>query len=276
MSYIGNSDPGWRYGFIPSAVEWNAEWALKQDYDPSLTALVNLGVSRLIGNANGTVGGIAIGTGLLLSATGTLSATGILSLVAGAGISISGGNTIANSGIVSLVGGTNVSISGGNTIAAATSVVAGSGISISGGNTVANTGIVSLVAGIGISVSGSTVSATGNGGQVTLNATAAATITVTPTLGIENYKINGAAAGGTIPAIVLGVGSQLGQKMVLNISNGATGMSWPATFTGANYSTDLPAPTVTTTAGKRGTFIFILNVGTTVWDLEAINQGFSP
>lgn len=109
--------------------------------------------------------------------------------------------------------------------------------------------------------------------QGTTTATAAGTLTITGTAALGNILIDGPAAGGTVTIDMIGSGIAAGTEMLMNISQGATAATWA--FAGdVNYGA-VAAPTITATAGKRDILKWIRNIGT-VWDLAAINQGFSP
>ena len=40
---MSNNNPGWTYGFTPTAGQWNAEWATKQDWNAILDGLIAQG-----------------------------------------------------------------------------------------------------------------------------------------------------------------------------------------------------------------------------------------
>lgn len=84
-------------------------------------SITTSGTLNLKPATNAALGGVIVNTsaGLAVS-SGTVSNTGILSLVGGTGITISNGNTVVNAGINSLVAGSNVTITSGNTISVPT------------------------------------------------------------------------------------------------------------------------------------------------------------
>ncbi len=141
---------------------------------------------------------------------------------------------------------------------------------------------IPIGAGLGIN-SGSVVAVTGGGlnlnngtigahAQVTVNATAGANA-LTLAAPTTNLLINGPAAGGGV-TLTLPAAAFVDQRIIMNISQGATAATW--TFgAGFNFGTTVPTPTITAAAGKRDNMTLINNVGT-VFDFEAINQGFSP
>jgi hypothetical protein len=295
---MSHDNPGWTFGFVPSAAAWNAEFGFKADWALPIDVLVGLNQGYMIGNAGGAVVPIAIGAGLSLTPGGTLmsldavidSLSNDFTLVANeleltsvvtAGIfnfgSVSAtGRIISYSSIAYLTGNQNITISGDATGSGSTSISLTLGSVVAGGTT---GGAGSIVASVTYNNKGLVTGATSrpSGGQITLQATASSTITVTPTLGIEDYWIIGPASGGTVP-VTIGSASQLGQKIIMNISQGATPATWTFGTTGAgmNFSSSLPAPTITATANKRDNLVFIANEGTALWDFEAITQGFSP
>lgn len=159
----------------------------------------------------------------------------------------------------------------GSVSAAAASFLFGPNF-INSGGTLDLTGVVTA-AGDFLRINAGTIY---SGGQITLTATTGGTFTVTPTIGYENYFIKGPSAGGIV-TLALASSSGISQKIVMNISQGATAATWnfPTSGAGFNFSSSLPPPTITATAGKRDNLVFINNVGT-VFDFEAITQGFSP
>lgn len=40
---MSNSNPGWYYGYVPTAGIWNYQWSIKQDYSPILDTLIAQG-----------------------------------------------------------------------------------------------------------------------------------------------------------------------------------------------------------------------------------------
>jgi hypothetical protein len=295
---MSHNAPGWTYGYIPSAGEWNSWWAAKQDWTPSLDAVVNLNSGQIVGNAGSGVAGLSIGAGLSLTPSGTLVALdavvesfsndftlvgGELELTTlGAAGNFNSGSVSATGRIVNytsiayLTTNQNITFSGDATGSGGTAVALTLASVIAGG-TFGGTG--SLVSSVTVNNKGLVTAAASrpSGGQITLQATASATLTVTPTLGVENFWINGPPSGGTVP-IVIAPGSQAGQKIVVNFSQGATAANFTFATSGAgmNFGSALTPPTITATAGNRDNTVWILNDGTALWDFEAITQGFSP
>lgn len=240
-----------------------------------------LAAQSLIGH-----GGTTSGTpsALSLSADFTITAGGTLGLgsIATAGtynlLGVSAtGRITSGSSIAYLTGNQTITLSGDVTGSGATAIAATLG-SVYAGGTVGGTGsvisqIIANTKGLVTGVTARAVSAQAAPQQ----ATAGGTITVTPTLGVEGYWINGPTNGGTV-TLNIAAGSQLEQKIIVNISQGATAAIWnfPTSGAGMNFSSSLPAPTITGTAAKRDNMVFILNSGTTLWDFQAITQGFSP
>lgn len=244
-----------------------------------------------------------LGSGLSLN-SGTLSATGsggsVTSVAAGAGLSggpiTTTGTLVANYQAGTLASfGTGLALSGTAltpTYQAANLTTFGPGITLTGGtlNPDYHAGVLSAFK-TGLTLTAGTLAADWEGGpvnvlglgvglnsgtlsvksQVTVNATAGATIALAPTGSQTNYMINGPAAGGTVTL----TGSMTpGQTIVANVSNGATASVF-VLGAGFQFSSGLPSYTSTPTAGRRDIIALICNVGT-VGDVAAINQGFTP
>ena len=296
---MSHNNPAWTFGFIPTASEWNGQFGLKADWAPPIDVLVSLNTGYLLGNPAGSVQQIAIGAGLSLSPDGTLVALDAviesfssdftisadeleLTSIVTAGTfnlgSVSAtGRIVAYSSIAYLTANQNITFTGDATGSGSTSVALTLGSVVAGGTA---GGAGSVVASVTYNNKGLVTAATArpiSGQAAAQNATASATITVTPTLGIEGYWINGPASGGSVP-FAIAAGSQLTQKIIVNISQGATPATWTFATSGAgmNFGSGLPPPTITAVAGKRDALVFITNQGTALWDFEAIQQGFSP
>jgi len=301
--------------------------------------------ASLLGGSNGTLVGVAVGSGLSLSVSGTLTADGILaatSTAPGVAVALNSGTialtpgTIAGASFIGVLGTasaaasvspiaslpflSNASIEPGGTfntvtVSTAGQITAGSNaayllnnqtVTLSGDITGAGTTsivatlpsilaagtfnlgtfnakgqitagqsiayLTTLAAGLGIGVNGNTIAARAT---ITVNATAGVN-TINPTASLTSVFINGPSGGG---ACTLAFGGATGsdQHIITNISQGATPATWnfPTAGAGMNFSSSLPAPTITPTAGKRDVLQWINNVGT-VFDFSAILQGFSP
>lgn len=126
------------------------------------------------------------------------------------------------------------------------------------------------VAGLGLNLNaGGTISAHS---QITVAATTGLN-TITLAASTTNVMINGPASGGAVTLALTGAVA-IDQRVVMNVSQAATAATW-AFGTGFNFGTTVPTPTITALAGKRDTMMLINNVGT-VFDFDAIVQGFSP
>lgn len=206
--------------------------------------------------ANGTI----TSTGTISNSTASLTAHGII-IAEGTGAAVA---TAAMTNGQLLIGTT-----GSDPVPR---TVSGDATLNSGGTlTVSTIGGVApaTVAGLGLALNSGTI--TGHT-QVTVAATAGVNA-LTLAASTTNFLINGPAGGGAC-TITLPAASGIDQRIVMNISQGATAATW-IFGAGFNFGTSVPSPTITAVAGKRDTMVLINNVGT-VFDFEAINQGFSP
>lgn len=263
--------------------------------------IATLAATSLFGNGavtGATGGNIAIGAGVTLSTSGTLTAGG-------------SGGTMTQ--VIAAAGPflTNTTITAAGTISSSTSTLTNHGVLIgqataapvaaaamtdgqmllgvtgadpapatmSGDATITKAGVITVtkvggvapatVAGMGLAINNGTIT---SHAQITVAATVG-TNNITLAATTTNVLINGPAAGGACTLTLTGAVS-IDQRIVTNISQGATAATWIFS-TGFNFGTTVPSPTITAVAGKRDTMFLINNVGT-VFDFEAINQGFSP
>lgn len=228
----------------------------------------------------------SLGTGLSLSKAALLDTTlqtvtgnqGLVTISGAPAVSIGMSNTLDNTlignyttGTVAVVGGPvvlaasfNLSAAGTLSLAtiAATSLLGNKGTAVA-----APADAIGL--GLGLSMNSGTISAHS---QITVAATAG-TNTITLAASTTNVLINGPAGGGACTLALTGAVA-IDQRIVMNVSQGATAATW-VFGAGFNFGTTVPSPTITAVAAKRDTMALINNVGT-VFDMDAIIQGFSP
>jgi len=263
----------------------------------STVALGTIAAGDILGNP-GTVGAsptaVAIGAGLTLASSGTLSATGggsgtVTQVTVQGGPFLNGGTitsagTVANS-TASLVAHGILIAEGTSAVVATAALTNGQLLigatgadptpqTVSGDAAISSTGsvTVSKVAGNTLSANAGAVLNSGTvqiNNAVTLAGTAAGTLAISPTTGTSDVILNMPASGGTVTA---GGGPSFSrQRMLMEVKQGAT--AGVLNFgTAYHLSGAITSFTLTATANAIDRLQWLSPDGAG-WALEAINQG---
>lgn len=209
------------------------------------------------------LGDVTVGSGLSLSAVGSLTNTGVLAITAGTGITLSGTDTINASGVLAITAGTGISLSGTDTIN-------NSGVLTFG----AVTGAVTL--GTNLSMTGQTLNATG-GGITTLGTLTGPTVALGPGLSVASGSLanSGIVSFGAVTGTVT-LGTNLAMSgNTLNATGGGSGITTigvatgPTIALGTNLS--MTGNTLNATGGGSG----ITTIGTATGPTITLGAGLT-
>lgn len=112
---MSHDSPGWAFGYVPPAYEWNFWWAKKQDWAEALDAVIALNSGEIIGNDGDGVGPLILGTAFTIT-NGTLDVSG-----GGGGGNVSNTGTPATGQVAVWSDATHI---GGSAVTGAGAVVA--------------------------------------------------------------------------------------------------------------------------------------------------------
>lgn len=97
--------------------------------------------------------------------------------------------------------------------------------------------------------------------------------TITPDASMSNFfTVTLAGAPRTLAAPINGVN---GEKIIIRISQDATGSRKIGTAVGIKYGTDVPSFDATTTAGNKDYLVMVCNSNTASWDMVGISKGYN-